>query len=118
MKDILICQLPKSCVSHYLLENIVPLVRNPHEYIFHTQIGQSWLVLDCTFKCVLNLQAAAQQAQANAAEAAAKAAAAGLSANQKPHDASHEGTTYEEYSLPAQEAPQEYYINVQSNYQH
>lgn len=60
---------------------------------------------------MFNLQAAAQQAQANAAEAAAKAAAAGLAAN-KPQDASHEGTQYEEYKAAPEQ--QEYY---QSEYQ-
>ncbi|CAG9793529.1 unnamed protein product [Diatraea saccharalis] len=68
-------------------------------------------------------QAAAQAAQANAAEAAAKAAAAGLGGGHKHGDASHEGTTYEEYKAapaPEQQHPQhpqqEYYI--QSDYHH
>ncbi|CAK1593641.1 unnamed protein product [Parnassius mnemosyne] len=59
-------------------------------------------------------QAAAQQAQANAAEAAAKAAAAGLSSGQH-HDASHEGTSYEEYKAAPEQSSQDYY--VQSDYQ-
>ncbi|CAH2054964.1 unnamed protein product, partial [Iphiclides podalirius] len=59
-------------------------------------------------------QAAAQQAQANAAEAAAKAAAAGL-ASGKHRDASHEGTSYEEYKTAPEQSSQEYY--VQSDYQ-
>lgn len=63
------------------------------------------------------LQSAAQQAQANAAEAAAKAAAAGLGGHH--HDASHEGTTYQEYTAPAsQENEAQEYYPLQSNYQH
>lgn len=64
-------------------------------------------------------QAAAQQAQANAAEAAAKAAAAGLASGQH-HDASHEGTTYEEYKVAPnqeQQSSQEYF-QLPSDFQH
>lgn len=68
--------------------------------------------------CISFLQAAAQQAQANAAAAAAKAAAAGLSAGQH-NDASHEGTSNEEYvAAPAAESNRDYYSRHQSNFHH
>lgn len=82
-----------------------------------------WMMDDtlCTLgKYFVFAQAAAQQAQANAAAAAAKAAAAGLGGNH--HDASHEGTSIEEYKAAPAQAPesnqQQDYYSHQSNYQH
>ncbi|XP_059058782.1 uncharacterized abhydrolase domain-containing protein DDB_G0269086-like [Achroia grisella] len=73
---------------------------------------------EATQSAARKAQAAAQQAQANAAAAAAKAAAAGLGSGQH-HDASHEGTAYEEYKVaPSSEQNSQEYYSRQSDFQH